>query len=161
MNQLKISLLFSLILFVATGVAAQPAKLPHSFYGEVSLDNPGQGNPQAFQSGTVSARVGGEQVAELSYSNGDYGGPGVYDDKLLVQGSSFENGDKITFYVNGLEAGTATFSSGSISKKDLSVKVPSEDKPAEVSKVKEDVNKGETIDVEVPAVAADLEDCTL
>ncbi len=142
------------VFLTAIALAGAVPQLPHSFYGHVSLQNPGEGDAQAFQSGTVSARVDGEQVASLDYEDGTYGGSGVYDSKLLVQGDSVGDGDTITFYVNGLKTeNTTSFSSGEVEEFDLMVEVPPKDEPAEVSQVKQNVGEGDTVDVEVPDAA--------
>jgi hypothetical protein len=97
-----IVLLFCLSLLVLP-VAAQPPGLPHLFHGAVTVD--GQPAPTGAQ-----VEVRGPEVVTGSESNpltvtvpGRYGGPGVFDLKLMAQGN-VEPGAPLEFYVEGVRA---------------------------------------------------------
>ena len=89
-------------------VAARPAipPLPHEFYGALTID----GRP-ASTGTTVEARGEGVLTDVPDKGNpitteeaGRYGGPSPFDPKLIVQGEDLQNGDQITFYVDGVQA---------------------------------------------------------
>jgi hypothetical protein len=90
--------------FLVVMVGAQGGPLPHEFYGAVKIN--GLSAPAGT---TVEAR--GENVAVGVEGNpitteeiGQYGGPGAFDGKLIVQGQDLETGDPIEFYVDGTRA---------------------------------------------------------
>jgi len=102
---------------LAQGTPSAPV-LPESFWGSVK---DASGNP--IPTGTVEAWMNGVKQDSISIVNGQYGGPGGFDDKLLVKGSS-EDVDKsiIEFYVNGIKASeTAIYKPGGPTKMDLTV----------------------------------------
>jgi hypothetical protein len=108
-------LLLSLLLIITlTGLvsAQQPAGLivPHQFYGDVSAN--GQSAPSNL---IIEARINGVVVGSTITNNGRYG----YDPIFYVeyQGSSTPT---ITFFIEGVQAGTATFNSGHSTRLDLS-----------------------------------------
>ena len=94
--------------FLVVVVDAQGGPLPHEFYGAVKIN--GLSAPAGT---TVEAR--GENVAVGVEGNpittkeiGQYGGPGAFDGKLIVQGQDLETGDPIEFYVDGTQAQVKT-----------------------------------------------------
>ncbi len=112
------------IFIVALTIASVPAvvfavpQLPHLFYGTITIN----GNPASV--GTVIiAKVGGVEKGSITTTEiGEYGGPGAYDQKLLVQGDDLDLGDIISFTVSGVPAiqTTTTFESGKVEQLDLS-----------------------------------------
>jgi hypothetical protein len=95
---------FALVgMVTVSGEAQQPPPLPHAFYGRVEI------NGQPAPVGTVvEARGQGVLVGvpgnPISISQaGRYGGPGAFDQKLVVQGDIAE-GTQIAFFVNGIRA---------------------------------------------------------
>lgn len=110
------------IFVVALAIASVPAivfavpQLPHLFYGTVTIN----GSPASV--GTVIiAKVGGVEKGRITTTTaGTYGGPGAYDQKLLVQGD-ITGGAQITFSVSGVAAvQTASFESGKVEQLNLS-----------------------------------------
>lgn len=134
------------------GAAQAVPTLPHSFYGDITLNVPGDADVEAPESGTVTARAGGDRVGQIDIeSQGIYGGAGGLEPKLVVQGDNVEDGDTIRFYVNGLKAEeTYTFDSGNVTELDLNVTVPPPEEAAEFSHVEDAVSDGDTVDVEIP-----------
>jgi hypothetical protein len=95
--------------------------LPHPFYGTVTMDN----SPAPV--GTViTADVGGIVCGSITTTvEGQYGGPGALDEKLVVQGA-IQDGTTIYFYVDGYEADeTYPFSQGADpTELNLTVRLP-------------------------------------
>jgi hypothetical protein len=111
--------------------------IPHAFYGNVTLN----GVPAPVGT-SVEARGEGVQtgIAGNPITTGElgkYGGPGAFDQKLVVQGG-INDGTPVTFYVNGVATGqTAAWHSGDTTELDLSVTIappppppPAEELPA-------------------------------
>lgn len=96
-------------------IAFAAPQLPHAFYGQAEIN----GNELPADS-TINARAGGELVGSITLkNNGEYGGPGAYDSKLLAQGN-ISAGETITFFYSGIKAEqTASFQSGNTEKLDL------------------------------------------
>jgi len=98
--------------------------LPHPFYGTVAIDN----SPAPV--GTViTADVGGVVCGSITTTvEGQYGGPGALDEKLMVQGA-IQDGTTIYFYAGGHEADeTYAFSQGADpTELNLTVRVPQYD----------------------------------
>lgn len=93
--------------------------LPHAFWGSVT-----DAEGQPVSSGMVEAYLGGEFADSIEIVNGHYGGPGAFDDKLVVSGTAEQVGQTIEFYVNGIRANeTATYQPGQVSNLDLTVPV--------------------------------------
>lgn len=95
-----------------------PVPVPVSFYGTVTID----GEP---------APVGTELVAKINEENrgsilvgenGTYGGPNAFDEKLVVDGTAKDDGQSITFLVNGKPADqTAVWTEGKTTRFDMTV----------------------------------------
>jgi hypothetical protein len=118
----KAAYIVAALLFFLSGIVPVNAQeipdIPHAFYGSVTIN----GNP-APDGTKISARVSKGDIIQtqnpVTTINGEYGtGNSPY---LLVQGYGIR-GATITFYVNNEVAeGTATFSSGAISRMNLSI----------------------------------------
>ena len=111
------TLAVSLVLLVSpVAVFAQVPQLPHIFYGDVTI------NSSPAPVGTVIiAKVNGVEKGRVTTeATGKYGGPGAYDQKLLVQGN-ITSGAQITFTVSGV-SGTppSSFESGKVEQLNLS-----------------------------------------
>jgi len=83
---------------------AQAPVLPHSFYGSVTID--GTAAPigavvEARGEGVLTTGVAGNPITVTEA--GEYGGPGGFDPKLVVQGD-ITDGTSLTFYVNNVTA---------------------------------------------------------
>lgn len=91
-------ILISLIILVC-GVSAVPP-LPYEFYGNATIN----GTP--VQAGTIiSAKIGGNEVGNISVSEGGvFGGSATFDKRLVVNGEEKQIGEYITFWVNDKEA---------------------------------------------------------
>ena len=147
MKKLKTLLIFILVAGVPLAAAQDLPSKPQLFYGEVSLDNPGQGNPQGFDSGSISIRSGSNQLASMDYEDGSFGSSDLFGEKLVAEG--VKEGAELSFYVNGLDTGEdVDFEPGETSRKDISVEVPNPGEPAKVSEfVKPESGRAE---VEIP-----------
>jgi len=117
-----------MIVSVATPAAVQPPPIPHSFYGTVEINGaPAPVGTQVEARGAgVQTGVSGNPITVTQA--GQYGGPGGFDPKLVVQGQ-VANGTPIEFYVDGVRAQCAVpggtwqesypFSSGAVTELDL------------------------------------------
>jgi len=101
------------LIIVALLLCAIPAyadlpTMPHPFYGTVTIDE----SPAAVGA-VVTAKVGGVQCGSITTTvEGQYGGSGAFDEKLLVSGE-IATGAEIKFYAGGIEANeTYAFSPG-------------------------------------------------
>jgi hypothetical protein len=90
--------LVSVIIACSPGTAADPV-LPHIFYGNVTI------NMISAPPGTqITAEVGGVvREDDVTAAEGFYGSTQLTGDKFEVQGE-IENGEAITFFVNGIQA---------------------------------------------------------
>lgn len=89
---------------VAT-VAAGPPDVPASYYGQVLVD----GDP-APEDVEIEATVDGEvRGTIMTDSNGEFGGPGAFDEKLTV---TAETGDEVTFRIGDEQLETVDWESG-------------------------------------------------
>jgi hypothetical protein len=106
-----IAMLIVTTLGMSTAAYAQPPTMPQQFYGTVSVNN-----ELAEEGNIVSVEIDGvEKASVMTDSNGRYG----YDPLVTVTGT---NGALVEFYINGVQAQqVATYSSGAITKVDLSV----------------------------------------
>jgi len=97
--------------------------LPHAFYGTVDINDssaPIGTTVKAIVTG-VSTGIAGNPITVTK--EGEYGGSGGLDPKLVVQGD-IEEGDIITFYVNDVSTGqTAEWHSGEVTELPLSVTI--------------------------------------
>jgi hypothetical protein len=96
---------------MSTAAYAQPPVMPQQFYGTVSINN-----VRAEAGNIVSVKIDGAEKASVNTdSNGRYG----YNPLVTITGT---NGSLVEFYINGVQAQqVATYSSGAITKVDLSV----------------------------------------
>lgn len=114
---IKTSIVSLALLVLPIVVSAQTPQLPHIFYGELTI------NSAPAPIGTVViAKVDGVEKGRITTTvTGKYGGPGAYDQKLLVQGSIADNATVI-FLVNDHNAEqTASFHSGTVQELNLAV----------------------------------------
>ena len=106
--------------------------LPHAFYGAVTINGvaaPAGAMIEAQGTGTLTGVLGNPIAVSPA---GQYGGPGAFDPKLIVQGS-ITDGTPITFYVDGVAAQCAEpngawlasypFKSGAVTQLNLRVEV--------------------------------------
>lgn len=112
----KISFAVMFILFSSIAFAGAPG-IPNAFYGTVNVN----GAPAADGT-TVTAKIGGLEVASSVTSGGQYGYPigsfYIPDPDLDLAGKT------ITFFVNGVDTGiTAVFVNGEVTLLDLSATI--------------------------------------
>jgi len=103
--------------------------MPHAFYGTLTI------NESAAAVGTVvTAKVGGVQCGSFTTTvEGQYGGSGGFDAKLMVSGE-IATGATISFYVNDIDTGqTYAFSAGGVTEFDLTVGGPDNTPPSVTS----------------------------
>ncbi|MBI2052347.1 MAG: hypothetical protein HYT38_01540 [Candidatus Sungbacteria bacterium] len=116
---IKVLIVPLVFLILPLAVFAQVPQLPHIFYGDITIN----GSPAPV--GTVIvAKIGGVEKGRIvTTQSGKYGGPGVYDSKLLVQGD-ITGSPEITFTVTGVPAtSTVSFESGKVEQLNLSFTV--------------------------------------
>jgi len=115
-NLMLTSFVISLFLFI--GVASAVPGIPHWFSGDVTIN----GEP-ASDNSVITIKINGVEVASTTTVGGVYGKlpatPGFY----VPDENNNNNGKTITFYVNGVEAATYTYSNGNITVLDLSVTI--------------------------------------
>ncbi|MGA9349123.1 MAG: hypothetical protein WBW48_10000 [Anaerolineae bacterium] len=128
-----IALSLWMVVSVTTPAMAQPPPIPHSFYGAVEINGePAPVGTQVEARGTgVQTGVSGNPITVTQA--GQYGGPGGFDPKLVVQGE-IADGTPIYFYVNGAPAQCAVpggpwqesypFRSGAVTELNLRVLQP-------------------------------------
>jgi hypothetical protein len=106
-------------IFLLIGTASAVPLLPAEFSGTVTFD----GSPAP--AGTViTARIDGRDCGSLTLTAaGVYGGDGIFDRRLLVSGEDGDVGKTITFFVDGVHAGTAVYTPGTSTRLDLSTTV--------------------------------------
>lgn len=107
------------VLCLAPGLAvATPPPPPAAYYGTVTVN----GTP-APAGVTVVARIDGEVRGTITTGQrGTYGGPGAFAAKLIVHGSTADEGAPVTFSVAGEPATTTvSWQSGDIRRVDLTV----------------------------------------
>ncbi|AZQ13524.1 PGF-pre-PGF domain-containing protein [Halorubrum sp. PV6] len=92
-------LMVTAVVAVPGAVAAQegPESPPASYYGTVTFDG-----EQPSTDIVIEAEVDGDIVDSVAVEEGEYGGPGVLDEKLLVgSDSSVDSGTEVRFLVSG------------------------------------------------------------
>ena len=92
-------LMVTAVLAVPGAVAAQdgPDSPPASYYGAVTFDG-----EQPSTEIVIEAEVDGDIVDSVTVEAGEYGGPSVLDEKLLVgSDGSVDSGTEVRFLVNG------------------------------------------------------------
>lgn len=106
-NMARTTWIFILILALAGTATAIPV-LPAEFSGSVTID----GSPAP--AGTViTARIGDRDCGSLTLTTaGAFGGDSTFDKRLLVSGEDGDAGKSITFFVDGIPAGTAVYTPG-------------------------------------------------
>jgi hypothetical protein len=106
MNKFRIILALCLVLTIVASpviAAEQAPAMPHIFFGAVYAGDqaaPGGVIVEAMGIGVHNGTTGNPVSTK---ADGSYGGPGSYDQKLIVQGE-ISNGIQISFYVNGGKA---------------------------------------------------------
>ena len=112
-------LLIALIAGAAAAGGTPPAPaLPHQFFGDVTI-----GGSPAPAGTTITAMIGDTECGSILVTDaGRYGDPDWrLGNRLLVTGTADQNGETITFLVDGAAAKeTATFTSGAVTRLDLS-----------------------------------------
>lgn len=110
----RVAIIAAVALLAAGVVAGSQPSPPESYYGEVTVN----GDP-APDGVVVTAVVNGEVKDRITVENGDYGGPGAFEDKLAVNASE---GATVEFLVGGLDTGqTDTLNPGEVTELNLTV----------------------------------------
>jgi len=104
---IRITWIFILMLALAGTATAIPV-LPAEFSGTVTIDE------SPAPAGTViTARIGDRDCGSLTLTAaGAFGGDSTFDKRLLVSGEDGDAGKTITFFVDGIPAGTAVYTPG-------------------------------------------------
>jgi hypothetical protein len=124
-KSIKTLIIFSTFLVLPVAVFAAVPQLPHIFYGDITIN----GNPAPVGT-VVIANINGVEKGRITTTvAGKYGGPGAYDQKLLVQGD-ISGSPEIIFTVSDVGASqTAQFESGKVEKLDLAFTITSTPTP--------------------------------
>ena len=122
-NKVKSAVIVSVMLFSVLAVISLSVAVlnpgQHQFYGNVTVD--GCSAPDGTN---VTAKIGAEICGSQTTVNGKYG----YATAFYVEGNDGEN---ITFWVDGVFATNYTFSTGA--ETDLDLDVPDESKPVVIN----------------------------
>ena len=132
LNLIFTSFVISLFLFV--GVASAIEGMPHQFWGTVTIND-----APAPDGSTLTAKIDGLEVSKCKIQGGVIYVPcvttgGVYGQDpstllFVIDKQNSNSGKTITFYVNDVEAATATFINGNSTNLNLAVTIetPPED----------------------------------
>lgn len=82
---------------VPAPVVAQAEPLPASYYGQIEFSETGEGAPIGTE---ITAIAGDQQDTITVTEEGEYGGAGTYDDKLVIQEPDGGTGTPVTFEVD-------------------------------------------------------------
>jgi hypothetical protein len=107
-DELRGGITLILLLSICCTAGAIPP-LPCEFYGSVTIDS-----TPAAAGAMITAFINGEERGEIAtITPGHYGGSGVFDQRLRVEGREEDIGRTITFTVNGNPTiQTAIFNAG-------------------------------------------------
>jgi hypothetical protein len=112
-----------LALSVSPVYADEAPSLPHAFYGTVEINGSPAPTGTEVEVRGEGVRTGVTQNPLVTTAQGEYGGSGSFDLKLLVWGD-IADGATVTFYVNGFSTGqTATWHSGEVTEVDLAATI--------------------------------------
>lgn len=110
-GKLAVALIMALFLaFTWSAVCAADQAtplLPASYYGQVFVEK--YGGELLRESAVVTVYLAGDETPRgtpMTVINGWYGGPGGEDPKYKVTGTTADQGKRVLFYVNGIEAKT-------------------------------------------------------
>ena len=110
----KIFINFIFILIFSSLVTAAPG-IPHQFFGSVKVNN-----APANDNLAITVKINDNVVASTTTSNGKYG----YNPIFYVEDPNNDrSGRTVTFFVAGIQAGTATFTSGASTELNLAITV--------------------------------------
>jgi len=118
-------MLLAMLLALAVGpvYADEAPSLPHAFYGTVEINGSPAPTGTEVEARGEGVATGVDQNPIVTTAQGEYGGSGSFDLKLLVWGNIAE-GATVTFYVNSFSTGqTATWHSGEVTEVDLAATI--------------------------------------
>jgi hypothetical protein len=117
-------LLAVLLALVATPVyASTEPTLPHAFYGAVEINGSPAPVGTEVEVRGEGVQTGVDQNPIVTTAQGEYGGSGSFDLKLLVWGN-IADGTTVTFYVNGFATGQAAqWHSGEVTEINLAATI--------------------------------------
>jgi hypothetical protein len=126
---MKIKMFAFVLLAVLLAMAVSPAYadehpvLPHAFYGTVEINGSPAPAGTEVEARGEGVRTGVDQNPIMTTAEGEYGGTGGFDPKLVVWGD-IADGATVTFYVNGFSTGqTAQWHSGGVTEIDLAATI--------------------------------------
>jgi hypothetical protein len=112
-----------LALAVSPAYADEAPTIPHAFYGTVEINGSPAPVGTEVEAWGEGVATGVDQNPIVTTAQGEYGGSGSFDLKLLVWGN-IADGATVTFYVNGFSTGqTAQWHSGEVTEVDLAVTI--------------------------------------
>ncbi|WP_232210809.1 S-layer protein [Methanothermococcus okinawensis] len=118
---LKKIFLFLTFIFLTSAVYAESAPiLPASYYGTINVEGGG-----TLNNVKLVAKINGEERGSIIIKNNKFGGKSYSEEKLIVKGSSDDEGKTVEFYIGNYKADeTTTWKSGDV--KELSLTFPKE-----------------------------------
>lgn len=128
MNVITRLLIIPVIIILTGLVLAVPVsallQLPHSFYGDITIDGEPAPIGTKVEARGQGIRVGISGNPIMTSEVGKYGSESPLGVKLIVQGEEIEGNPVISFYINGhLADQTYTWQTGEITRLDLSVTI--------------------------------------
>ena len=111
-----------IFMLVSLGTASAIPKVPHQFYGSVTI------NGKPAPDGTlITAKIDGNDVAGTLTSNGKYGYRPIF---YIPDPFGNKEGKTIHFYVSGVKSASYTFHNGDSTELNLSVTLPVKNLPS-------------------------------
>jgi len=106
-----ISVLFLMLAISVAAFAEEIPMLPQEYYGTLTLN----GTPAPVGTELVAKIDGVQRGSLITTSVGKYGGPGTFDEKLVVSGQYSDIAATVTFWINGIQAEqTAVYQPGEL-----------------------------------------------
>ena len=156
---------FAVVGGLAVQAADDPEPVPASYYGDIELN----GEP-AEPGVVIEAELDGDVAGSIEVTEaGEYGGPGIAESKLNVNGTASDEGEPVTFFVDGLDfdrtevqetdPGEVLWESGDLMQVNLSADVEFEEPPTlesiELALDETELVAGDTTDATVTAIFDD------
>ena len=121
---ISISIILISISSISIGIVSAQPPIPCEFYGNVTIDDA----PAPIGTHVVAKIDGVERGNVTTTEVGKYGGIGTFDERLIVNGTEEDEGETITFFVNGVQAscspeGVCVWNSGESKRVDLDVSI--------------------------------------
>ena len=100
MRKFAVIMLTLIGLFIGNVIAEEVPQLPASYWGEILTEN------NQTLNGILVAKIDGEERGSIEVINNKFGGESFTDKKLLVEGTIFDEGKQVEFYLDGVKLNT-------------------------------------------------------